>query len=126
MPRSALVRALLGLLVAVLIATGAGLAILWPDRGEVPRPPELGTPPKTEAAEVVGVEKTRCGLGAGRTDCLRVNATLRSGPGPRRNLLLRRPRRARGPFPARGRLRRRAGRDVRDPSARAWARSEDG
>jgi uncharacterized membrane protein len=79
-PRSSLVRVLVGLVLAVVAATIVGLILLWPDRKEIPRPEELGPPPRTEKAEVVGVRSTPCGEGAGRTDCLLVSAALRSGP----------------------------------------------
>lgn len=75
-----LVRALVALVLIVVAATSAGLILLWPERGELPRPEELGPPPRTEKAEVVGVRSTPCGEGAGRADCLRVSAALRSGP----------------------------------------------
>ncbi len=56
------------------------MILLWPENTEIPRPKELGAAPHTEKAEVVGVQATPCGLGAGRDDCLKVSAELRSGP----------------------------------------------
>jgi uncharacterized membrane protein len=79
-PRSSLVRGLFGLVLVLVAATVLGLVLLWPDRSEIPRPKELGPPPRTEKAEVVGVRSTPCGEGAGRRDCLLVSAALRSGP----------------------------------------------
>jgi uncharacterized membrane protein len=80
MPRSALVRVLVALEVVLVAGTVVGLVLLWPEQAEIPRPAELGPPPHTEKAEIVGVRSTPCGEGAGRTDCLRVSAELRSGP----------------------------------------------
>jgi uncharacterized membrane protein len=79
-PRSALVRLLVALVLLLVVATGVGLVLLWPDREEIPQPEGLGPPPSTEEAEVVAVRSTPCGQGAGRSDCLRVSAALRSGP----------------------------------------------
>jgi uncharacterized membrane protein len=79
-PRSPLVRAFFALVVALVAGTVVGLALLWPERGEIPRPEELGVPPTTEKAEVVGVRSAPCGQGVGQTDCLRVSAVLGSGP----------------------------------------------
>jgi uncharacterized membrane protein len=71
----------LSLLVLLLVAgTATGMVVLWPEDGEIPRPPELGAAPDTEKGEIVGVRATPCGLGAGRDDCLEVTAELKSGP----------------------------------------------
>jgi uncharacterized membrane protein len=78
--RSALARILVALVIALIAATVAGLAVLWPEGRDLPRPEGLGPPPHTEEAEVVGVRSTPCGLSVGRTDCLRVSATVKSGP----------------------------------------------
>ena len=80
MLRSAVARILVALVVALIAGTAVGLAVLWPEGRDVPRPEGLGPPPHTEEAEVVGVRSTRCGLGVGRSECLRVSATLKSGP----------------------------------------------
>ena len=79
MPRSWTVRALVALVLALIVATVIGLIVLWPDGRDLPRPEGLGPPPHTEKGEVVGIRSTPCGLGAGRSDCLRVTAELRSG-----------------------------------------------
>jgi uncharacterized membrane protein len=79
--RSSPIARLLAALVLLLVAgTVVGLILLWPEDRAIPRPPELGNAPDTERAEIVGVHATPCGLGAGRDDCLRVTAELRSGP----------------------------------------------
>ena len=80
MPRSSLVRVLAALVLVLVAATVIALVLLWPEGRELPRPEGLGPPPETEKAEVVGVRSTPCGEGAGRTECLRVSALLRSGP----------------------------------------------
>ena len=80
MLRSGLAKILVGLVIALIAATVAGLAVLWPEGRDVPRPEGLGPPPHTEDAEVVGVRSTPCGQGVGRTDCLRVSAMVKSGP----------------------------------------------
>jgi uncharacterized membrane protein len=68
------------LVLLLVAATVTGVILLWPENRQIPRPPELGAASNTEAAEVVGVRATPCGLGAGRDDCLEVSAALRSGP----------------------------------------------
>jgi uncharacterized membrane protein len=73
-------RVVAGLVVVLLVGTVCGLLVLWPERAEIPRPEELGPPPRTEKAEIVGVRSAPCGEGTGRQDCLRVSAELRSGP----------------------------------------------
>jgi uncharacterized membrane protein len=79
-PRSTLARLLFALALALIVATAAGLVVLWPEGRELPRPEGLGPPPHTEEGEIVGVRSTPCGLGAGRTDCLLVSAEVKSGP----------------------------------------------
>jgi uncharacterized membrane protein len=79
-PRSKLASVLVGLILALMVATVVGLVVLWPKSEELPRPEGLGPPTHTEKGEIVGVRSTPCGLGAGRTDCLLVTAKLQSGP----------------------------------------------
>jgi uncharacterized membrane protein len=79
-PRVSAFRVVAALVVVLLAGTVCGLVVLWPERGEIPRPEEIGPPPRTEKAEIVAVRSTRCGEGAGREDCLRVSAELKSGP----------------------------------------------
>jgi uncharacterized membrane protein len=66
--------------IGLVVATAVGLAVLWPEQSEIPRPEELGAPAETEKAEIVGVRSTPCGEGTGQGDCLRVSAEVTSGP----------------------------------------------
>ena len=77
---SPIARVLAALVLLLVAGTIAGVILLWPEDQDIPRPPELGAAPDTEKAEIVGVRATPCGLGAGRDDCLKVTAELRSGP----------------------------------------------
>jgi uncharacterized membrane protein len=79
-PRSALVKVLVGAVFVLMAATVIGLVLLWPERGHIPRPENFGPSPRTEKAEVVAVLAAPCAEGVGGADCLRVSATLRSGP----------------------------------------------
>jgi uncharacterized membrane protein len=78
--RSVLVNLLVTLVLVLVAATVIGLIVYWPE-GERIQPPEgTGPPPRTEAAEVVDVRPARCAQVAGLSDCVRVTASLKSGP----------------------------------------------
>jgi uncharacterized membrane protein len=79
-PRSALVKVLVGAVFVLVAATVVGLVLLWPEREDIPRPENFGPSPRTEKAEVVAVRAAPCAEGVGGADCLRVSAALRSGP----------------------------------------------
>jgi uncharacterized membrane protein len=79
-PRSALVKVLVGAVFVLVVATVVGLVLLWPEREDIPRPENFGPSPRTEKAEVVAVRAAPCAEGVGGADCLRVSAALRSGP----------------------------------------------
>jgi uncharacterized membrane protein len=80
MSRSPVIRVVAAVVLVLIVATVAGLALLWPEQSKIQRPAELGAPAETEKAEVVGVRSTPCGQGTGQGDCLRVSAEIRSGP----------------------------------------------
>ena len=68
------------IVIGLVIVTVVGVALLWPEQSEIPRPEELGAPAATERAEVVGVRSTPCGQGTRQGDCVRVSAEIASGP----------------------------------------------
>jgi uncharacterized membrane protein len=78
MSRSLVVNLCFAALVLLAVATVVGLIILWP-RGEAIPVPEGSVAGNTEQAEVVRIERIRCGI-PGQTDCRRVTAELGSGP----------------------------------------------
>lgn len=79
MSRYVLVNVLVMLVLVLAAATVIGLIVYWPEGDKISQPAGAQRP-KTESAEVVGVRSAPCAQAAGRSDCVRVAAKLKSGP----------------------------------------------